>query len=108
MERLKPTTINTMVRNQQFRLSVMPQDRGSQIETAERLDVIPLIMYCSYMDSYYSVKEASELLGLDTSHIRRLLAKGEIKGKKLGHDWIVLSLEYKRKRKPKRIGPKNS
>ena len=31
----------------------------------------------------YSVKEASEKLGLDTSHIRRLLAKGEIKGKKL-------------------------
>jgi len=41
-------------------------------------------------------------LGLDTSQVRRLLAKGEIKGKKLGHDWVVLSLGYKRKRRPKR------
>jgi len=49
----------------------------------------------------FSVKEASEKLGLDPSQIRRLLAKGEIKGKKLGHDWVVLSLDYKGKRKPK-------
>jgi len=25
-----------------------------------------------------------------------------MKGKKIGHDWLVLSLDYKRKRKPKR------
>ena len=49
----------------------------------------------------YSVKEAAQEIGLDPSQVRRLLAKGEIKGKKLGHDWIVLSLDYKRKRKPK-------
>ena len=49
----------------------------------------------------YSVKEAAQKLGLDTSQVRRLLAKGEIKGKKLGRDWVFLSLEYKRKRKPK-------
>ena len=49
----------------------------------------------------YSVKEAAQKLGLDTSQVRRLLAKGEIKGKKLGRDWVVLSLDYKRKRKPK-------
>ncbi len=50
----------------------------------------------------YSVKEAAQRIGLDPSQVRRLLVKGEIKGKKLGHDWVVLSLDYKRKRKPKR------
>ncbi len=54
----------------------------------------------------YSVKQAAEKLGLDTSQVRRLLAKGEIEGKKLGRDWVVLSLDYKKKkfgvgRKPK-------
>ncbi|MFC1955554.1 helix-turn-helix domain-containing protein [Chloroflexota bacterium] len=49
----------------------------------------------------YSVKETSEKLGLERSHIRRLLAKGLIKGKKIGRDWVVLDLNYTRKRKPK-------
>ncbi len=43
------------------------------------------------------------MLGLDPSQVRRLLAKGEIKGKKLDRDWVVLNLDYKRKRKPRRI-----
>ncbi len=50
----------------------------------------------------YSVNEAAKILGYDPAHVRRLLAKGEIKGKKLDRDWVVLSLDYKRKRKPKR------
>ena len=50
----------------------------------------------------YTVKEAAQKLGLDTSQVRRLLQKGEIKGKKLARDWVVLELNYKRKRKPKR------
>jgi len=50
----------------------------------------------------YSVKEAAIRLGLDTSQVRRLLAKGEIKGVKLARDWVVLELNYTRKRKPKR------
>jgi len=62
---------------------------------------MPDIVYNKAMDMW-SVKEASERLKLDPSQIRRLLAKGEIEGKKLGHDWVVLSLDYKRKRKPKR------
>jgi excisionase family DNA binding protein len=49
----------------------------------------------------YSTKEAAEKLGISQNMVRYLLAKGEIKGKKLGHDWVVLSLDYKRKRKPK-------
>jgi excisionase family DNA binding protein len=50
----------------------------------------------------FSVNEAANKLGISDSHCRRLLEKGQIKGKKLGHDWVVLSLDYKRKRKPKR------
>ena len=49
----------------------------------------------------YSTKEAAAKMGISPDHLRHLLAKGEIEGKKLGHDWVVLSLEYKRKRKPK-------
>ena len=55
-----------------------------------------------YNVAMYSVKQAAEELGLDTSQVRRLLAKGEIKGVKLARDWIVLDLSYKRKRKPKK------
>lgn len=49
----------------------------------------------------FSVKEAASKLGISTSHCRRLLEQGVIEGKKLGHDWIVLDLNYQRKRKPK-------
>jgi excisionase family DNA binding protein len=48
----------------------------------------------------YSVNEAAEKLGLDTSQVRRLLNRGSIKGVKLARDWVVLDLNYKRKRKP--------
>jgi len=50
----------------------------------------------------YSVKEAAEKLSLDASQVRRLLAKGEIKGVKLARDWVVLDLSYRRKRRPKK------
>ena len=49
----------------------------------------------------YSTKEAAEKLGLSQDHVRLLARKGIIPARKLGHDWIVLSLEYKRKRKVK-------
>lgn len=50
----------------------------------------------------YSVKEAANKIGISERQLRLLLKQGEVEGKKLGHDWIVLSLDYKRKRKPKR------
>jgi excisionase family DNA binding protein len=49
----------------------------------------------------YSVKQAAEIFGISDSHCRRLLENGKIKGVKLGHDWVVTNLKYKRKRKPK-------
>ena len=66
----------------------------------------PLIVDCIpasvYNIAMFSVQKAAEKLGLDTSQVRRLLAKGEIKGVKLARDWVVLDLSYKRKRKPKK------
>ena len=50
----------------------------------------------------FSVKEAALKMGVSERHLRLLLERGEVEGKKLGHDWVVLSLDYKRKRKPKR------
>jgi hypothetical protein len=50
----------------------------------------------------YGVKEAAEKMGISERQLRYLLSQGQVKGKKLGHDWVVLSLDYKRKRKPKR------
>jgi hypothetical protein len=47
----------------------------------------------------FSVKEAAEKMGLDTSQVRRLLVTGQIKGKKVARDWIVLDPTYTRKRK---------
>jgi len=49
----------------------------------------------------YSTKEAAEKLGLSQDHVKLLARKGLIKAKKLGHDWLILSLDYERKRKPK-------
>jgi hypothetical protein len=49
----------------------------------------------------YSVKEASQKIGVSERHLRSLLEKGQVKGKKLGHDWVVLDLNYSRKRKVK-------
>ncbi len=49
----------------------------------------------------YSTQEAASKLALSQNQVRYLLTQGRIKGKKLGHDWVVLSLDYQRKRKPK-------
>ena len=49
----------------------------------------------------YSVREAAEKIHISESHLRLLLKLGKVKGKRLGRDWVVLDLKYKRKRKPK-------
>ena len=59
------------------------------------------ILEIPYEDRIYSVKDAARRLKISDSHCRRLLEKRKIKGKKLGHDWVVLNLEYRRKRRPK-------
>ena len=52
-----------------------------------------------------SVREAAQKLGVSERRVRVLLNEGRIEGRKLGRDWVVLSLDYKRKRKP-RMGRK--
>jgi excisionase family DNA binding protein len=49
----------------------------------------------------YSTKEAAEKLGLSEAHTRRLLEQGKIAATRVGKTWVVLDLNYKRKRKPK-------
>ena len=49
----------------------------------------------------YSVKEAATKIGISERQVRLLLKRGEVYGKKVGRDWVVLDLSYKRKRKPK-------
>ncbi len=53
------------------------------------------------MKQVYSTKEAGEILGLSQDHVKLLARKGLITAKKLGHDWVVLDLDYTRKRRPK-------
>jgi excisionase family DNA binding protein len=64
------------------------------------LQHIALIPSIRYNIAMYSVKEASEQLGIDPSQIRRLIKAGKIKAKKVARDWVVLELDYKRRRKP--------
>ncbi len=42
----------------------------------------------------YSRKEAAPRIGISDRQLRLLLGRGKIKGKKLGHDCVVLSLDY--------------
>jgi excisionase family DNA binding protein len=49
----------------------------------------------------YSTKEAAQKLGLSQDHVKLLARKGLIEAKKIGRDWVILSLDYQRKRKPK-------
>jgi len=49
----------------------------------------------------YSTKEAAEKLRLSQDHVKLLARRGSIEAKKVGRDWVVLSLDYKRKRRPK-------
>jgi len=53
------------------------------------------------MDNLYSTKEAASKLKLTPSHIRRLLESGQLPGKRIGRDWVVFSLDYKRRRRPR-------
>ena len=63
---------------------------------------MPVIGYNPSMKSkFYSTKEAAQALGLSPDHVKRLARDGNIKAKKVGRDWVVLSLDYKRKRKLK-------
>ena len=48
----------------------------------------------------YSTMETAEKLGLSQSHVRLLARKGKIEAKLVGRDWVILKLDYIRKREP--------
>jgi len=48
----------------------------------------------------YSTEEAAKILRLSREHVRLLVRTGVIEGRKIGRDWVVLDLSYKRKRRP--------
>lgn len=49
----------------------------------------------------YSVTEAANKLGISGRRVRKLLEEGRINGRKVGPNWVVLDLNYTRRRKPK-------
>jgi len=50
----------------------------------------------------YSVRQAARQMGISQQHLRFLLKNEIVPGKKLGGMWLVQSLHYDRRRKPKR------
>lgn len=49
----------------------------------------------------YCVKEAAIKLGVSDRRVRKLLEEGRLNGRKVGPNWVVLDLNYTRKRKVK-------
>ena len=62
------------------------------------------------IDDYRTTREASQLFGVSQDHVRKLLFFGKIRGKRLGHDWLVFipSLESYLANKAKRGRPSGS
>jgi CRP/FNR family transcriptional regulator, cyclic AMP receptor protein len=50
----------------------------------------------------YTVTQAAQELGLDSSHVRFLIRSGKLKGVKWGRDWMIPTLDYRRKQGLKR------
>ena len=40
-------------------------------------------------DEYFTIKETSRLLNLEESWVRRMVAKGKLRGRKWGNTWMV-------------------
>ena len=69
------------------------------------VDITRYITYSSYEKevAMFSTKEAAEKMKLSQDRVRALEQAGVIPAKKLGHDWLVLGLTYKRRRKVKGV-----
>jgi hypothetical protein len=46
-------------------------------------------VYQPGLDDLLSLNEAAELCGLSASHLRLLVRRGEVWGKKLGRNWVT-------------------
>jgi hypothetical protein len=59
------------------------------------------------LDELISLKEAADLSGLSPNHLRLLVGKGEIWGKKIGRNWVTTKeAVIKYKARDIRPGPK--
>ena len=59
------------------------------------------------LDQLISLREAAELSGLSTRHLRLLVSQGEMWGAKLGRNWITTAQAVKEYlAKDRRPGPK--
>ena len=81
-----------------------PEASVLSVKIGNSLTIVPHAVYnvANWGQVMYSVNEAAEQLKVSPRRVRFLLAEGRLEGKKLGRDWVVLNLDYKRKRKPKR------
>lgn len=54
------------------------------------------------MSGYYTVSQFAEITGKDSGNIRRMLIKGELKGEKVGNQWLIpKSAQYPEDRRVK-------
>jgi excisionase family DNA binding protein len=42
-----------------------------------------------FPDRFATVREASDQLGYSVQHVRSLLRSGDLKGEKIGRDWVI-------------------
>ena len=52
----------------------------------------------------WGTREAAERLGVSQSQVRMLCRQGVIPAMRIGRDWLVTDLKYRRRRKPKKGG----
>jgi len=59
-------------------------------------------------DKLITLRDAAELSGLSHSHLRLLVRKGEIRGEKMGRDWLTTARAvYEYTARDRRPGPKS-
>ena len=56
------------------------------------------------LSDYLTTRQAAELLGVDRTHINRLLIDGKLKGQKIGHNWMVFRPSLEEYQPPKELG----
>ena len=96
---LSPVAIPQYQTNANGILQGKKEDNGLNCQySLQSIDKLFRIWYSSSMKGIWSVKEAANKLGISERRVRKLLAEGRIKGKKLDGTWVVFELSYTKKR----------
>jgi excisionase family DNA binding protein len=65
----------------------------------------PLTRYPTRIKGFLTTAEAGAVLGINASRVRQLLLAGELRGEKLGNDWVLEERAVRRFAKiPRRRG----